>query len=165
MGKWLFIASVTGALAVLLAAFGEHGLANRLSPSALNTFATGARYQMIHALAMGLAALAARGAAATMAKTAALLFLAGILLFSGSLYGLAESSAMRETRISGNALGKEYGIVNRQFLEELFGALMGVEHSKLQVQDGLARHRETEMAGLNDARMDRPHGNLENALP
>lgn len=89
MGKWLFIASVTGALAVLLAAFGEHGLANRLSPSALNTFATGARYQMIHALAMGLAALAARGAAATMAKTAALLFLAGILLFSGSLYGLA----------------------------------------------------------------------------
>ena len=83
MGKWLFIASVTGALAVLLAAFGEHGLANRLSPSALNTFATGARYQMIHALAMGLAALAARGA------TAALLFLAGILLFSGSLYGLA----------------------------------------------------------------------------
>jgi uncharacterized membrane protein YgdD (TMEM256/DUF423 family) len=62
MGKWLFIASVTGALAVLLAAFGEHALAGRLSPSALNTFATGARYQMIHALAMGLAALAARGA-------------------------------------------------------------------------------------------------------
>jgi uncharacterized membrane protein YgdD (TMEM256/DUF423 family) len=89
MGKWLFIASVTGAVAVLLAAFGEHALAGRFSPSALNAFATGARYQMIHALAMGLAALAARGAAAPMAKMAALLFLAGILLFSGSLYGLA----------------------------------------------------------------------------
>jgi len=89
MRRWLFIAALTGALAVLLAAFGEHALAGRLAPRELNTFATGARYQLIHALAMGLAALAARGAAAAMAKTAALLFLAGTLLFSGSLYGLA----------------------------------------------------------------------------
>src|SRR6476620_1901118 len=89
MRRWLFIAALTGALAVLLAAFGEHALAGRLAPRELHAFATGARYQLIHALAMGLAALAARGAAAAMAKTAALLFLAGTLLFSGSLYGLA----------------------------------------------------------------------------
>lgn len=89
MRRWLFIAALTGALAVLLAAFGEHALAGWLAPRELNAFATGARYQLIHALAMGLAALAARGAAAAMAKTAALLFLAGTLLFSGSLYGLA----------------------------------------------------------------------------
>ena len=38
---------------------------------------------------MGLAALAARGPAKPLAQTAAMLFLAGILLFSGSLYGLA----------------------------------------------------------------------------
>ena len=43
----------------------------------------------MHALAMGLAALAARGPAKPLAQAAALLFLAGILLFSGSLYGLA----------------------------------------------------------------------------
>jgi uncharacterized membrane protein YgdD (TMEM256/DUF423 family) len=93
MRRWLFIAALTGALAVLLAAFGEHALAGRLAPRELNAFATGARYQLIHALAMGLAALAARGAAAAMAKTAALLFLAGTLLFSGSLYGLALTGA------------------------------------------------------------------------
>ena len=91
MRKWLFIAAVTGALAVLLAAFGEHALAGRLSSGSLIAFANGTRYQMYHALAMGLAALAARGKAAPLAKTAALLFLVGIVLFSGSLYGLALS--------------------------------------------------------------------------
>jgi uncharacterized membrane protein YgdD (TMEM256/DUF423 family) len=89
MRKWLFIAAITGALAVLFAAFGEHALAARLEPHSLATFATGARYQLYHALAMGLAALAARGAAKSWAQSAALLFFLGILLFSGSLYGLA----------------------------------------------------------------------------
>ena len=89
MRRWLFIAALTGALGVALAAFGEHALSAQLSPAAIAAFATGARYQLLHALAMGLAALAARGAAAPLARTAALLFLAGILLFSGSLYGLA----------------------------------------------------------------------------
>ncbi|HET7086267.1 MAG TPA: DUF423 domain-containing protein [Rhizomicrobium sp.] len=89
MRNWLFLASITGALGVILAAFGEHALAARLAPAALAAFATAARYQLIHALAMGLAALAARGAAKVLAERAALLFLAGILLFSGSLYGLA----------------------------------------------------------------------------
>ena|ERR1044071_5044443 len=87
MKTWLFIAALTGALGVILAAFGEHAL--RLSPGAISAFATGARYQLMHALAMGLAALAARGPAKPLAQAAALLFLAGILLFSGSLYGLA----------------------------------------------------------------------------
>jgi len=89
MRKWLFIAALTGALGVILAAFGEHALSAHLSPAAISAFATGARYQLMHALAMGLAALAARGPAKPLAETAVLLFLTGILLFSGSLYGLA----------------------------------------------------------------------------
>ena len=89
MKKWFFIAAIIGALAILLAAFGEHALSSRLSIRGLTTFANGTRYQMYHALAMGLAALAARGKAAPLAKIAALLFFIGILLFSGSLYGLA----------------------------------------------------------------------------
>jgi uncharacterized membrane protein YgdD (TMEM256/DUF423 family) len=92
MRRWLFTAALTGALGVMLAAFGEHALSARLSPVAVAAFATGARYQMMHALAMGLAALAARGPAKPLAQTAALLFFAGILLFSGSLYGLALAS-------------------------------------------------------------------------
>jgi uncharacterized membrane protein YgdD (TMEM256/DUF423 family) len=91
MSKWLFVAAIMGALGVLLAAFGAHALAARLEPHALATFDTGARYQLIHALAMGLAALAARDAARVWAERAALLFFIGILLFSGSLYGLALS--------------------------------------------------------------------------
>lgn len=80
-----------GGLAVVLGAFATHGLARTLDPRMLATFETGARYQMYHALAMGLAALAARGDAARPAGIAAGLFCAGILLFSGSLYLLALS--------------------------------------------------------------------------
>lgn len=78
-----------GGLSVAMGAFAAHGLARTLDARMLATFETGARYQMYHALAMGLAALAARGAAARRAGIAAMLFLAGILLFSGSLYLLA----------------------------------------------------------------------------
>jgi uncharacterized membrane protein YgdD (TMEM256/DUF423 family) len=89
MRKWLFIAAIMGGLAVLLAAFDEHALATRLQPQPLAVFGTGARYQLTHALAMGLAAMAARGKAKPLAETSAMLFFIGTLLFSGSLYGLA----------------------------------------------------------------------------
>lgn len=89
MRKWLFIAAMTGALGVVFDAFGAHALAGRLEPRALTIFATGSRYQLFHALAIGLAALAARGAAKTLAQRAALLFFAGTVLFSGSLYAMA----------------------------------------------------------------------------
>ena len=89
MKRWLFLAAVMGGLSVVMGAFAAHGLARTLDARMLTTFETGARYQMYHALAMGLAALAARGGAAKRANIAAALFLAGILLFSGSLYLLA----------------------------------------------------------------------------
>jgi len=92
MKKWLFLAAITGAVGILLAAFGEHALAGRLPPRNFVTFANGTRYQMYHALAMGLAALAAQGKAARLAGISALLFFIGTLLFSGSLYGLALTS-------------------------------------------------------------------------
>lgn len=71
-------------MAVLMGAFAAHAL----GPDArfVSAFATAAHYHLVHAAAMGIAALAARGAAAGRARMAAMLFLAGILLFSGSLY-------------------------------------------------------------------------------
>jgi uncharacterized membrane protein YgdD (TMEM256/DUF423 family) len=79
---WLGIAAINGALAVIAGAFAAHGLQEHVSLEALSVFETGARYHMYHALAIALAALVpARGAAAA--------FLAGIVLFSGSLYVLA----------------------------------------------------------------------------
>jgi uncharacterized membrane protein YgdD (TMEM256/DUF423 family) len=88
--NWLLVAAVNGFLAVAAGAFAAHGLQGRFDAHGLSTFETGARYHMYHALAIGLAALAARNAAAAgTANVASAFFLAGIVLFSGSLYLLA----------------------------------------------------------------------------
>jgi len=77
--------ALNAALAVAAGAFATHGLRERLEVRALEIFETAARYHMYHALAMILAGMiAARGAA-----TAGWIFLAGIVIFSGSLYALA----------------------------------------------------------------------------
>ncbi len=89
MRIWLFLAGVNGALAVLLGAFAAHGLKARLAPDMLAVFDTAAHYHLIHALALGLAAMAFDRTGAGAAKIAAMLFLAGIVLFCGSLYLLA----------------------------------------------------------------------------
>lgn len=89
MKRWLVVAALLGGLAVVMGAFAAHGLRPILSERMLATFETGARYQMYHALAIGLAAFAMRGRVARLANIAAALFLTGVLLFSGSLYLLA----------------------------------------------------------------------------
>ncbi|MBV9570237.1 MAG: DUF423 domain-containing protein [Alphaproteobacteria bacterium] len=91
MKAWLAAAAINGFLAVAAGAFAAHALQSRIEVRGLQVFDTGARYQMFHALAIGLAAFAMHGAAARPAKIAAWLFLAGIVLFSGSLYALALS--------------------------------------------------------------------------
>jgi len=90
----LLLASLAGASAVVLGAFGAHGLEARLSPEALATWQTATHYHLIHALALigaGLwqALAAGRAATARRLRWASVSFLAGILLFSGSLYALA----------------------------------------------------------------------------
>jgi len=85
MSTWLVIAAANGFLAVAAGAFGAHGLSTRIDAHALQIFETGARYHMYHALALGPAAGAAQGAA--------IFFLIGIILFSGSLYLLALTGA------------------------------------------------------------------------
>jgi uncharacterized membrane protein YgdD (TMEM256/DUF423 family) len=89
MNLWLGIAAINGFLAVAAGAFGAHGLQGRLDPHAMSVFETGARYHMYHALAIAVAAFAMRDNATVPAQTAAAFFLAGIVLFSGSLYLLA----------------------------------------------------------------------------
>jgi uncharacterized membrane protein YgdD (TMEM256/DUF423 family) len=92
MKKYLFLAGVSGALAVIAGAFAAHGLQGRLEPRMLASFTIAAHYHLIHAVAAGVAALAARDRqAAPRACLAALLFLIGTILFSGSLYALALS--------------------------------------------------------------------------
>jgi uncharacterized membrane protein YgdD (TMEM256/DUF423 family) len=89
--------AVLGGLAVAAGAFGAHGLKPLLSVEMLAVFETAVRYQLYHALALLLAGLLLeQGAEAdrkrrTLLRLAGRLFLAGILLFSGSLYCLALS--------------------------------------------------------------------------
>jgi uncharacterized membrane protein YgdD (TMEM256/DUF423 family) len=78
-------------VAVIAGAFGAHALRGRLSPEMLQVFETGARYQMYHALALLAAAVAAGDPPCAPGRWAGRLFIAGTVLFSGSLYALALS--------------------------------------------------------------------------
>jgi uncharacterized membrane protein YgdD (TMEM256/DUF423 family) len=83
------LGSISAGLAVALGAFAAHGLRSRISPEALQTFETGARYHMYHALALLVVAWAATRWPGGAVTAAGWLFVAGTLLFSGSLYLLA----------------------------------------------------------------------------
>jgi uncharacterized membrane protein YgdD (TMEM256/DUF423 family) len=87
--------AVLGFLAVALGAFGAHALRGRLAPGLLEVFETGVRYQMYHALALLACAwlLDRRAAGAPWAAAAAWLFVAGSVVFCGSLYALTLSGA------------------------------------------------------------------------
>lgn len=83
------LACVSAGVAVALGAFAAHGLRNRLVPDMLSVFEIGVRYQMYHALALlGVALAHARWPTMSIA-VAAWLFVAGTLVFSGSLYVMA----------------------------------------------------------------------------
>ncbi len=93
MDRTFFIlATLFGALGVALGAFGAHALRDIVSPSLLVTFETGVRYQMYHAFALlGVVVALGRWPQSNLAPWAGWLFVAGIVIFSGSLYALALS--------------------------------------------------------------------------
>ena len=81
---FLGVGALSAGLAVAAGAFGAHGLRAHVAPEMLAVFETGARYQMYHALALlACGTLAGQGHRTTAAGWS---FVAGILLFSGSLY-------------------------------------------------------------------------------
>ena len=87
MKKWLFLAGLNGVIAVVAGALVAH--LSALGAGASETIRLGSTYHLAHALALGLAALAARGAARSRAEISAALFLAGIIFFCGGLYLMA----------------------------------------------------------------------------
>jgi uncharacterized membrane protein YgdD (TMEM256/DUF423 family) len=84
MRIWLVIAALNGALAVALGAVAQHAL--RADAQTMALFDLASRYHMYHALALGLVALVLQAGVSGWARCAAWAFLAGIVLFSGSLY-------------------------------------------------------------------------------
>lgn len=82
------IGAISGGIAVAAGAFGAHALRERVEPRLLEVFETGARYQMYHALALLFVAYLVQKAPSTLGTTAGWLFVAGTLVFSGSLYAM-----------------------------------------------------------------------------
>jgi len=89
--SFLLIGSLYGLLGVVLGAFGAHALRARLSEDLLRAWQTGVEYQFYHAFALLLlGGLIHSGAVAgAWSSAAGWCFALGVLLFSGSLYGLA----------------------------------------------------------------------------
>ena len=87
--NFLFAGAFSAGLAVAAGAFGAHALADKIPADRLQVFETAARYQMYHALA--LLAISSRPASVQSRhlRVAGTLFVAGTVLFCGSLYGLA----------------------------------------------------------------------------
>jgi uncharacterized membrane protein YgdD (TMEM256/DUF423 family) len=90
---FVLLGAINAAISVSAGAFGAHGLKAVLSPDMLAVFETASRYQMYHGLALvAVGMIGARGSARP-AAVAGWCFVAGIALFSGSLYILALSEA------------------------------------------------------------------------
>ncbi len=83
------LAAVSGLLAVVLGAFGAHGLKGKLPEAMLNAYSTGVQYHFYHTLALLLVALLLQRLTSAWLLWSGWLFVAGLLLFSGSLYALA----------------------------------------------------------------------------
>ena len=86
----LVSAAISGLLSVAFGAFGAHALRDRLDEYAQGVYATAVQYQFYHSLALlALGLLLTQFPHSTLLKSGALLFLLGILMFSGSLYVLS----------------------------------------------------------------------------
>ena len=82
-------AAFAGALGVILGAFGAHALRGSIEPRLMETFQTAVQYQLIHALALLLVSLTMGWLGQSLSfEISAYAFIAGIILFSGSLFGL-----------------------------------------------------------------------------
>ena len=86
--KILILGSVFGLLAVIIGAFAAHGLKLKITPDSLQSFETGVRYQMYHALLL----LLVGNLDSVSDKAKKIIFYlvgVGVLFFSGSIYALA----------------------------------------------------------------------------
>ncbi len=93
MRLWLVLGAASAFISVAAGAFGAHGLRARLTPDMLAVFETGVRYQMYHSLGLLAVGLLAHFRPSPLLDGAGWAMLAGILLFSGSLYALALTGA------------------------------------------------------------------------
>ncbi len=95
-------ASLLGALSVILGAFAAHGLKNILSAANLQIFETAVRYQFYHVFALLVVGMLYKDFPGKLMTWAGRFFIAGIILFSGSLYVLCY---VKHVEIAANWIG------------------------------------------------------------
>jgi uncharacterized membrane protein YgdD (TMEM256/DUF423 family) len=91
---FLIIGIVLAGLAVVLGAFGAHGLKKIATPEIVNSYQTGVQYQMYHALALLLLALLLYRMSGSIFHYSGFLFIGGTICFSGSIYLITSLKTM-----------------------------------------------------------------------
>ena len=84
----LLFGSISGFLAIAFGAFGAHGLKSRVTPERLDVWNTAAHYHLIHSLVLVALTAVLMTHPSPLLHRAAIAFIAGIFIFSGSLYAL-----------------------------------------------------------------------------
>lgn len=97
--RFVATGAILGAIAVALGAFGAHGLKKIVDVETVQVFQTGVQYQMYHSLALLLTGLLYEKCSQKPARIAGILFIVGIILFSGSLYLLTAGRAAETTSL------------------------------------------------------------------
>jgi uncharacterized membrane protein YgdD (TMEM256/DUF423 family) len=89
MKLFIILGSLNAFVGVALGAFGAHGLKTKVAPEMLTVWETAVQYHLVHALGLILVGILCQlMPAASLLRPAGWLLLAGIILFSGSLYAL-----------------------------------------------------------------------------
>ena len=107
--KFLITGSLLGAIAVALGAFGAHALKEIVPPETVTTFQTGVQYQMYHSLALLAVGILFERFPDKWIKWAGNSFIAGIILFSGSLYLLTALKAADQVGLKGIGIITPFG--------------------------------------------------------
>jgi uncharacterized membrane protein YgdD (TMEM256/DUF423 family) len=94
---YLVLGILLSLIAVVLGAFGAHGLKKMVGADTIAIYQTGVQYQMYHAFALLIAGVLYERFQNNLIIYAGIFFLAGIAFFSGSLYAMASLKAMNKS--------------------------------------------------------------------
>ena len=123
--RFLSISFLLGALAVALGAFGAHALKEMVDERAIETYQTSVQYHFYHVIALAITGLLLRSGTSVWYKRAGYLFIAGIIIFSGSLYTM---TFLKAAAVDGvNWLGAITPIGGLCFIVGWLCLLMGVK--------------------------------------
>jgi uncharacterized membrane protein YgdD (TMEM256/DUF423 family) len=106
---FIITAAILGAIAVILGAFGAHGLKQILPAEYIATFETGVRYQFYHVFALMAAGMLLEKYHSKWINYAGYAFIVGIILFSGSLYLLTLLKATNTVGLKGLGIITPFG--------------------------------------------------------